>query len=256
MTSLSIVVFTSILLLSSSVNAFISTTSNQPIKNTHISTSLLSAYIDENYPHAATTTRGVKESETINGNNSKEQKQPTTNNTKRPSKTLPNGAKLTLVGAGPGSPDLLTLAAHKIITNPNNYLIVDRLVSQEILDLIQGEYRVANKYRGCADIAQEEIYDWCKDGLREGKHVVRYFCSRNKLTIDPISGDTFPIKSLLGKAGSMPNPLNWSNYNEEQKNSWTTPTTNIKKQCLEFGFKEGTEKFADCQLKIYTLQNQ
>lgn len=175
MTSLSIVVFffTSVLLLSSSVNAFIST-SNQPIKNTHISTSLLSAYIDENYPHA-TTTRGVseEESESINGNDSKEQKQPTTNNTKRPSKTLPNGAKLTLVGAGPGSPDLLTLAAHKIITNPNNYLIVDRLVSQEILDLIQGEYRVANKYRGCADIAQEEIYDWCKDGLREGKHVVR-----------------------------------------------------------------------------------
>jgi len=172
MTSLSIVVFfTSILLLSSSVNAFIST-SNQPIKNTHISTSLLSAYIDENYPHA-TTTRGVKEEESINGNNSKEQKQPTTTNTKRPSKTLPNGAKLTLVGAGPGSPDLLTLAAHKIITNPNNYLIVDRLVSQEILDLIQGEYKVANKYRGCADIAQEEIYDWCKDGLREGKHVVR-----------------------------------------------------------------------------------
>jgi len=176
MTSLSIVVFffTSVLLLSSSVNAFIST-SNQPIKNTHISTSLLSAYIDENYPHA-TTTRGVsneEESESINGNNSKEQKQPTTTNTKRPSKILPNGAKLTLVGAGPGSPDLLTLAAHKIITNPNNYLIVDRLVSQEILDLIQGEYKVANKYRGCADIAQEEIYDWCKDGLREGKHVVR-----------------------------------------------------------------------------------
>ena len=176
MTSLSLSIvfffFTSILLLSSSVNAFIST-SNQPIKNTHISTSLLSAYIDENYPHAATTTRGVsKEEESINGI-SKEQKQSSTNNTKRPPKTLPNEATLTLVGAGPGSPDLLTLAAHKIITNPNNYLIVDRLVSQEILDLIQGEYKVANKYRGCADIAQEEIYDWCKNGLREGKHVVR-----------------------------------------------------------------------------------
>ena len=170
MTSLSIVVFFTSILLLSSVNAFISI-SNQPIKNTHISTSLLSAYIDENYPHA-TTTRGVKEEES-ESISSKEQKQPTTNNTKRPSKTLPNGATLTLVGAGPGSPDLLTLAAHKIITNPNNYLIVDRLVSQEILDLIQGEYRVANKYRGCADIAQEEIYDWCKDGLREGKHVVR-----------------------------------------------------------------------------------
>ena len=177
MTSLSVVVvlFTSILLLSSSVNAFIST-SNQPIKNIQISTSLLSAYIDENYPHA--TTRGVsKEEESINSN-SKEKKQSTNNNNnnnnnKRPSKTLPNGATLTLVGAGPGSPDLLTIAAHKIITNPNNYLIVDRLVSQEILDLIQGEYKVANKYRGCADIAQEEIYDWCKDGLREGKHVVR-----------------------------------------------------------------------------------
>ena len=99
----------------------------------------------------------------------------TTNKVKKtkPPTILPNGGKLTLVGAGPGSPDLLTLSAHKIITDPNSYLIVDRLVSQEILDLIQGEYKVANKYRGCADIAQEEIYDWCVEGLKDGKHVVR-----------------------------------------------------------------------------------
>ena len=96
-----------------------------------------------------------------------------------------------------------------------------------------------------------------KDTLSNGKHVVRYFCSSTKLTIDPVSGDTFPIRSLLGKHGSRPNPLYWTNYNEEQKKSkGNTSTSNIKKQCLEFGFKEGTEKFADCQLKIYTLQNQ
>lgn len=77
------------------------------------------------------------------------------------------------MGAGPGSPDLLTVAAHRIITDPSSFLIVDRLVSQEILDLIEGEYRVANKHPGCQAKAQEEIYGWCKEGLEGGRQVVR-----------------------------------------------------------------------------------
>jgi hypothetical protein len=93
---------------------------------------------------------------------------------KKPPKIHPtSGGRITLVGAGPGSPDLLTMAAYRIITDPNNFLIVDRLVSNEILELIQGEYKVANKHPGCAELAQQEIYEWCKEGIRNGKHVVR-----------------------------------------------------------------------------------
>jgi len=77
------------------------------------------------------------------------------------------------VGAGPGSPDLLTVAAYKIITDPANFLIVDRLVSKEILDLIEGEYRIANKVPGCQGVAQDEIFAWCKEGLEGGRSVVR-----------------------------------------------------------------------------------
>ena len=80
---------------------------------------------------------------------------------------------MTLVGAGPGSPDLLTLSAHRILSDPSNLVVVDRLVSSEILDLIRGEVKIANKHPGCADIAQREIYDWVERGVLDGKHVVR-----------------------------------------------------------------------------------
>ena len=90
-----------------------------------------------------------------------------------PPKSLPNGGRVTLVGSGPGDPDLLTMAAHRVLCDPSNLVIADRLVSAEILDLIEGECRVANKWPGCQHKAQEEIYRWVKEGLEAGKHVVR-----------------------------------------------------------------------------------
>jgi hypothetical protein len=90
-----------------------------------------------------------------------------------PPSTLPNGGHVTMVGSGPGDPDLLTIAAHKILSDPNVLVISDRLVSKEILDIITGEIRVARKLPGCAEEAQEEIYKWVKEGLDSGKHVVR-----------------------------------------------------------------------------------
>ena len=86
---------------------------------------------------------------------------------------LPNGGCVTLVGSGPGDPDLLTVAAYKILADPDNLVIADRLVSKEILDLIGGEIKVARKLPGCAELAQEEIYSWAHEGLKEGRHVVR-----------------------------------------------------------------------------------
>ncbi|KAL7562402.1 hypothetical protein ACA910_020548 [Epithemia clementina (nom. ined.)] len=93
-------------------------------------------------------------------------------------KALPNGGKVTLLGSGPGDPDLLTVAAHRLLTEvaakENTLVVVDRLVSQEILDLIQAaEIKIARKLPGCADLAQEEIYWWCYQGLNQGRHVIR-----------------------------------------------------------------------------------
>ena len=72
-------------------------------------------------------------------------------------KELPNGGRVTLVGSGPGDPDLLTISAHRIISNPSVMVIADRLVSPEILRLIQGECRIARKLPGCAEEAQDEV---------------------------------------------------------------------------------------------------
>ena len=77
------------------------------------------------------------------------------------------------MGAGPGSPDLLTVAAHRIISDPANLVIIDRLVSDEIVELVRGETKIANKHPGCANAAQREIYDWCREGVMAGRHVVR-----------------------------------------------------------------------------------
>lgn len=90
-----------------------------------------------------------------------------------PKPSLPNGGHVTLVGSGPGDPELLTLAAHRLLADPDVLVIADRLVSKEILELIKGEIKVARKLPGCAELAQEEIYWWAYQGLAEGKHVIR-----------------------------------------------------------------------------------
>jgi Tetrapyrrole (Corrin/Porphyrin) Methylases len=97
---------------------------------------------------------------------------------RRPARILPNGGRLTLLGAGPGDPDLLTVAAYRLLTTAhkddgNTVVIADRLVAPEILNLINCEVKVARKLPGCAELAQDEIYWWIYQGLRAGKHVIR-----------------------------------------------------------------------------------
>lgn len=90
-----------------------------------------------------------------------------------PPPCMPNGGRVTMLGSGPGDPDLLTISAYKILSDPTILVISDRLVSSEILKLAQGECKVAMKFPGCADTGQEEIYNWVKEGLDAGRHVVR-----------------------------------------------------------------------------------
>ncbi|GAB5370575.1 hypothetical protein AAMO2058_001504800 [Amorphochlora amoebiformis] len=79
---------------------------------------------------------------------------------------------IALVGSGPGDPQLLTIAAHRMLEDAE-VVICDRLVSKDIRNIVKGELKVAKKYPGCADYAQMEIYKWIAQGLREGKRIVR-----------------------------------------------------------------------------------
>ena len=84
------------------------------------------------------------------------------------------GGKLYLVGAGPGSPDMLTIAASKII-NSCDLVVSDRLIPQSILDLIDPGKLILSSFKvgGKSDEAQDQSNEICLNAIREGKTVVR-----------------------------------------------------------------------------------
>ncbi|RUS27570.1 tetrapyrrole methylase [Jimgerdemannia flammicorona] len=86
--------------------------------------------------------------------------------------TLTPGPHISLVGAGPGPSDLLTLRAHHLLTTAD-LVVSDRLIPSSILSLVTGELRIARKTAGRSDPAQDELVTWCLEGLRDHKRVVR-----------------------------------------------------------------------------------
>lgn len=81
--------------------------------------------------------------------------------------------EIKLIGAGPGDPDLLTMAAYKAITTWADIVLSDKLVSKEILALVKCPLFVANKDKGCQASGQQELFEKATQALKEGKKVVR-----------------------------------------------------------------------------------
>jgi uroporphyrin-III C-methyltransferase len=79
-----------------------------------------------------------------------------------------------LVGAGPGSLDLLTMRAHALITSAS-CLLHDDLVSAEVLSLAGPDALVRNVGKRCGKktITQEEINAWMVEYAQAGHSVVR-----------------------------------------------------------------------------------
>lgn len=80
-----------------------------------------------------------------------------------------------LLGSGPGSPALLTLAAHELLTKKATLILSDKLVPSEILALIPSRISltIAKKFPGNAEGAQNELMDLALEGARRGEIVVR-----------------------------------------------------------------------------------
>lgn len=95
----------------------------------------------------------------------------------------PTGGRIILLGAGTGSPLLLTRLAHLFLTSPKgspyhvDVFLSDKLVPAAILALIpadrQSSIVIAKKYPGNAEHAQDELMRLALEGARAGKTVLR-----------------------------------------------------------------------------------
>jgi len=83
-------------------------------------------------------------------------------------------AKVYLVGAGPGDPDLITRKALRLLEQAD-VIIHDRLVSEEILALAnpQAEFLYAGKEAGEQERVQNEIYGWLLEYRNRARIIVR-----------------------------------------------------------------------------------
>ena len=91
-----------------------------------------------------------------------------------PKNHFSGNGKCTLVGAGPGDPELLTLKAVKAIQNAS-VLFVDDLVSDEIVAFARPGARIVyvGKRGGCKSTPQAFIEKLMLMAVREGDNVVR-----------------------------------------------------------------------------------
>lgn len=83
-------------------------------------------------------------------------------------------ARVTLVGAGPGDPELLTLKAAKALAKAR-VVLYDSLVGDEVLDLVPGDaHRIyVGKRAGCHAMSQRAIIELMIRLAKSGKPVLR-----------------------------------------------------------------------------------
>ncbi|KAG0249991.1 hypothetical protein BG011_008732 [Mortierella polycephala] len=75
--------------------------------------------------------------------------------TRQQDEATPKSARLVLVGAGPGDPELLTRKAARLLAEAD-LVVADRLIPIEIIDLAKGEVRIAPKKRTILPIEQQQ----------------------------------------------------------------------------------------------------
>lgn len=84
-----------------------------------------------------------------------------------------NNGKLTVIGAGPGDVELISLKAVRILKTAD-VVLYDALVSEELLEFApQAEHIFVGKRKGCASYLQEQINELIVTLAKGGRHIVR-----------------------------------------------------------------------------------